>query len=614
MYVRLGLAILLPFLALALQWMLWPWLSPFVWFLFFPTVFLSARIGGIWGGLSSTLLSAGIVWYFFIPPQFSWRMDNPNNMYSIALFLIMGYLFSDTHERLRLAKQNTEIKLNEIESRFESTFEQAAVGIALVSLKGKWLQVNRKLCEIVGYTKNELVALTFQNITHPDDLNTDLDYVRQLLSGEISSYSMEKRYLHKNGALVWINLTVSLVRKADKTANYFISVIEDIHTRKQIEDSLRSSEQRYRSLFENTLEGIAHCKMVYEEGKPPNFIYLDVNSAFEKLTGLINVIGKMVSEVIPGIQQSNPELFEIYGRVAAGGVPEKFETFVSDLKIWFSLSVYQTEDNCFVAIFENVTERKQAEEKIKQLNVNLEQRVAERTAELTAANQELDSFAYAVSHDLRGPLRAMSGFSMAIIEDYGNQLQGEAKIYLDQIEIASRKMAELIDGILALSRSTRGELHHDSIDISALATGLLEELKHGDPERKIEWHVEQNLRAKGDARMIEAVFRNLLSNAWKYTGKTDTPVIRVIANEVEGQQGFCVADNGAGFDMAHTKQLFKPFQRLHRQDEFPGLGIGLATVQRIIHRHGGKIRADGKLGAGATFCFTLSTNSSEENP
>jgi PAS domain S-box-containing protein len=613
MYVRLGLAILLPFVALALQWLLWPWLSPFVWFLFFPAVFFSARIGGLWGGLASTLLSIVIVWFFFIPPQLSWTINNPNNAYSVVMFLIMGYLFSESQERLRLAQQKTENRLTEVETRFKATFEQASVGIALVSPDGHWLQVNRKLCEIVGYSQEELLPLTFQDITHPDDLNTDLAFVRQMLAGEIPTYSMEKRYFRKDGRMIWISLTVALTRKADTTPDYFIAVIEDISSRKLIEETLKASEHSYQSLFENTLEGIAHCRMIYEEGKLPDFIYLEVNDAFGNLTGLRDVTGKRVSEVIPGIQQSSPELFEIYGRVAKGGVPETFETFVPALKIWFSLSVYNTEENCFAAIFENITERKRIEGEILRLNANLEQRVIERTAELIAANRELDSFAYAVSHDLRGPLRAMSGFSKAIIEDYGNQLQGEAKTYLDQIEIASHKMAELIEGILVLSRSTRGELHRDPIDISALATTLLEELAHAEPERKVAWQVEQNLRATGDARMIEAVMRNLLSNAWKYTGKSPAPMIRVSASELNGQHEFCVADNGSGFDMAHSGRLFKPFQRLHRQDEFPGLGIGLATVQRIIHRHGGTLRAEGKPGAGATFCFTLPTQTSKED-
>ncbi|MGZ6317422.1 MAG: sensor histidine kinase, partial [Anaerolineales bacterium] len=235
----------------------------------------------------------------------------------------------------------------------------------------------------------------------------------------------------------------------------------------------------------------------------------------------------------------------------------------------------------------------------------LEQRVEDRTAELRAANAELDSFAYAVSHDLRAPLRAMSGFSQALMEDYGDRLDGDARDYLDQINLASCQMGELIDGLLALSRSTRGELKQEALDLPAIAERLLIKLAAAEPARRVAWTVEPGMQAQGDATMLEVVMRNLIDNAWKFTGKTPEAIVRVYTRETEGRPCFCVSDNGAGFDMAHAGKLFQPFQRLHRQEEFPGIGIGLATVQRIIHRHGGTIWAKSAPSQGATFCFTL---------
>ncbi len=256
-------------------------------------------------------------------------------------------------------------------------------------------------------------------------------------------------------------------------------------------------------------------------------------------------------------------------------------------------------------IVQDITEMREAQEQVRRLNTSLERRVAERTAELTAANQELDSFAYAVSHDLRAPLRAMNGFSEALIEDCSDQLDETARGYLNQIVLASARMGELIEGLLVLSRCTRGQIERQSVDLSALAESLLEELRRAEPERQVSQEIQPGLRLEADPRMIEVLMRNLLENAWKYTGQTEQAMIRIQAGEIDGQASIAIEDNGAGFDPDHSERLFKAFQRLHRQDEFPGTGIGLATVQRIVHRHGGRIQAEGQTGVGARFAFTL---------
>jgi len=231
--------------------------------------------------------------------------------------------------------------------------------------------------------------------------------------------------------------------------------------------------------------------------------------------------------------------------------------------------------------------------------------LSQRTAELEAANKELEAFAYSVSHDLRAPLRAMDGFSLALLEDYTGRLDAEGQDYLRRVRAATRTMAQLIDDLLDLSRVTRAEMRRDAVDLGPLAQSIAAELQTMQPERQVEVIIADGLNTRGDPRLLRVVLENLLSNAWKFTGQQPQARIAFGLAEQNGQTAYFVRDNGAGFDMAYADKLFGVFQRLHRADEFPGTGVGLATVQRIIHRHGGRVWAEGAVGQGATFYFTL---------
>ncbi len=268
---------------------------------------------------------------------------------------------------------------------------------------------------------------------------------------------------------------------------------------------------------------------------------------------------------------------------------------------WYEARLYPFSDGV-AAYVRDVTRRKTEQQRMVALNVELEHRVAERTKQLELANKELESFSYSVSHDLRAPLRAIDGFSQALVEDYHDLLDEQGRNYIDRVRKAAQRMADLIDALLGLSRVARATITFSDIDVSEIAQEIAADLREGEPEREVTFEIEPGLRARGEAGLIHAVFANLMGNAWKFTRRAAHPTIRV--GRLPGGE-FFVADNGAGFDMAYGNKLFGAFQRLHATDEYEGTGIGLATVARIVRRHGGNIRAEGAVGAGASFFFTL---------
>ncbi len=295
-------------------------------------------------------------------------------------------------------------------------------------------------------------------------------------------------------------------------------------------------------------------------------------------------------------------------------------------KVWMAVGaqpILMSGRRHLIVAMDDITARKQAREKILQLNAELDQRVADRTVALAAANKELEAFSYSVSHDLRAPLRSIDGFSRVVLEDYAPRLDADGRDSLNRIRAAAQRMGHLIDAMLDLSRVSRTELHRNPVDLSALAREVGAELRQQEPARAVELTVAEGLAAECDLRLMRIVLENLLGNAWKFTGQCAAPRIEVglattpalsPLNPQLSTPAFFIRDNGAGFDEAYAGKLFGAFQRLHTVGQFAGTGIGLATVQRIMHRHGGRVWAKAKVGEGATFYFTLEKSERAETP
>jgi PAS domain S-box-containing protein len=305
-------------------------------------------------------------------------------------------------------------------------------------------------------------------------------------------------------------------------------------------------------------------------------------------------------------------------RAAASGGPVQMEEIAPGedgphtyITVKFPLLDSARRPYAVAGISTDITDRKRAEEQVHQLNAELEQRVRERTAELEASTRELDAFAYSVSHDLRAPLRSLDGFAEVLLEDYAERLDDDGRHYMRRIQANVARMAQLIDDLLKLSRATRIELRRERVDLGALAREVFAELREAEPDRAVEVTIGDGLIGTGDAHLIRLVLDNLIANAWKFTAGRQQATIEVGSEWDSAEQVFFLRDNGAGFNMRYADKLFDAFQRLHSASDFEGSGIGLAIVQRILRRHGGRIWAESAPDCGATFFFTLSSDGAD---
>ena len=389
----------------------------------------------------------------------------------------------------------------------------------------------------------------------------------------------------------------------------YIAIKSDITERKQAELALRESEKTLRLFVRHAPAAIA---MLDRE-----MCYLVVSQRWmaDYRLGDRDLQGLSHYEVFPEV----PERWkEIHQQCLTGAVERCEEDAFprpDGTTDWLSWEVrpWRRADETIggIIIFsELITERKQTQEQLQRLNAELEERVRTRTAALETANRELEAFAHSVSHDLRAPLRGIDGWSSALLEDCGEQLDAQGHKYLDRVRSEAQRMGMLIDDLLHLSRVGRAELVLGTVNLTSLAETLIARLKEANSDRIIEFIVAPQLTCTGDARLLEIALTNLLNNAVKFTGPRASARVEFGQTECEGHRTFFIRDNGVGFDMAYARLLFAPFQRLHKTSEFPGTGIGLATVQRVVHRHGGHIWAEARVGEGTTIYFTLGAEKS----
>jgi PAS domain S-box-containing protein len=488
-----------------------------------------------------------------------------------------------------------EEKIKESDERFRSTFENAAVGIAHVGLNGAWLKVNNRLCEIIEYTQEELLAQTFQEITHPNDLNADLQLVNDLLQGKINTYSMEKRYIKKDGSSVWTNLTVSLAKKRDGNPDYFIAVIQDISEQKRAEEYLKQSEEQFRTLADN-IQNLAWMA----DSKGSIFWY---NQRWYDYTG----VSATQMQHASWDSLHHPHHFDKVNQLIKNFFERK-EPFELTFPLrrfdgawrWFLTRVHPIKNANgevlrWVGTSTDIDEQKSVEE-------SLENLVAERTRELKRSNEDLQQFAHVASHDFKEPVRKIRTFSSRLSGEFGELLPENGKKYLYKIEDAAVRIYEMIDAILLYSSYDENDKLNDQVDLTKLLHQITTDLEIAINEKHATVVIDEMPVVQGSLIQMYQLFSNLISNSLKFSKKNEPPVIRLSSRQQDTDYiEILLQDNGIGFSASQAEIIFKAFARLHSKSEFQGTGLGLALCQRIVERHGGEIYAQGEEGVGALF-------------
>ncbi|HKX32476.1 MAG TPA: PAS domain S-box protein [Blastocatellia bacterium] len=495
------------------------------------------------------------------------------------------------------------------ETRFHQVIEHAPNGMVMVDQEGRMVLVNAQIEKMFGYSRDELFG-EFIEMLVPQRFRLQHASDRRSFLADPTARSMGSgRDLHgRRKDSSEFPVEIGLNPLETEQGVMVLGIIVDITERKRAEETLRQSQEQLAAIISSAMDAI-----ITIDSRQRIILF---NAAAEKMFRYPadQALGQSLDRFIPArFRAAHWQHIRDFGHTkvtkrAMGSMTAIFGLRADgeEFPIEASISQIGREGQQFyTVILRDITERQRAEERNRLLNETLEQQVTERTAQLQTANKELEAFSYSVSHDLRAPLRHIDGFGQALLEDYADTLDEAGKNYLREIRGASQEMAQLIDDLLQLSRVARAEIHRQPVNLTEMANQLIGELQKSAAGRIVAAEIEDGLSTSGDKRLLRIMLGNLLGNAWKYTSKRDRAVIYFGQEKEEGQIIYVVRDNGVGFDMAYAGKLFGAFQRLHNTGEFEGTGIGLATAQRIVHRHGGQIWAEGEVNKGASFYFTL---------
>ena len=490
------------------------------------------------------------------------------------------------------------------ETPYRDLFESSPIPMWVYDAESlRMLAVNDAAIRRYGYSHDEFLAMTIRDLDAPEDVPGVRG--RGKLRDSDEHFQRHARHRARDGTVIEADIHSGPIRFAGRRARQVLA--HDVTERQKSEEAAARESALLRAVIDNLPDNI------YVKDRESR--YLLINPAGLKVSGARReeeVLGKTAADFYPA---EDAALFDAEDqKVMTSGEPllnrERVATSGDGEKTWHLATKIPLRDRDgkiigSVGIGRDITELRRGAEMITRLNAELEQRVRERTAQLEAANRELEAFSYSVSHDLKAPLRSIDGLSRALREDFGPKLDAAGREFLERIGAASRRMGELIDDLLALSRVTRAEIVRAPVDLSAVAEEIVSDLHKSAPARNVHVEIAPHLIAQGDPNLLRVALENLLANAWKFSSGRLQAEIEVGATRRNEQTAYYVRDNGAGFDMAYANRLFAAFQRLHGTREFPGTGVGLATVQRVIFRHGGKVWAEGAVNRGATFYFTL---------